>query len=650
MKTSQVYWQNLSNKVILCLACVFFSGQVFCEIETPESGFLKDLDRLISDDKNEIRYIENGLAEKLNKRVDLINFKEMSITKSQIFSLLLYTDPQFLETLRYDECNIYSLLLNDLLRWTKGHVLNLYTDVTYNDGEKKIVSLRNKTFLNEVFKKKCSKINDYSEIFSPDNILKTLNRLEFRKPTQENCSRLVEEWKRNPYFSSLCRVGDLFRNRKTYEYIYKNTSPLKDPELRRHIGSKLSEEKLYRSNIDFYRRNYIENLCTYSSDPEKFCAPFLKENIWERVISGEFPSHYLDNTCATVLKKKPLTEAERKNCAQIIINKPELCSLRGLKYNRVLFPRSDCDNVSKALISSRLRFDYSDCSGIISNHAITNTYRIVKHFHPELYNSESATCHDSMNEVFLLTSYKDENDPKWPMKICYQNKILNKKECLNFVPGRSDSDRLSEQRVVASALSILKSAPESLTCTIVAKDQYNPRRLKYAQGCFILFNRQNCTAASCPKEVYYRDKHVKDLTYDGMARFDYFPNTYKTNLDSISSKLEEKYKIKSKKILNFSLLKFFFDMHKDGIVHGLGCAEDIHPRKFSRDLFNQCTPIPFIVDGLSEKNDIKYLTTRSSLDDVYSPRSIRWNIIFTSVRNYQEFHPLGSWNLYGLYK
>lgn len=99
------------------------------------------------------------------RELTLINFKEMSITKSQIFSLLLYTDPQFLETLRYDECNIYSLLLNDLLRWTKGHVLNLYTDVTYNDGEKKIVSLRNKTFLNEVFKKKCSKINDYSEIF-----------------------------------------------------------------------------------------------------------------------------------------------------------------------------------------------------------------------------------------------------------------------------------------------------------------------------------------------------------------------------------------------------------------------------------------------------------------------------------------------------
>ena len=97
------------------------------------------------------------------------------------------------------------------------------------------------------------------------------------------------------------------------------------------------------------------------------------------------------------------------------------------------------------------------------------------------------------------------------------------------------------------------------------------------------------------------------------------------------------------------MVQVFFKQHEKGIIHGIGCAEDLLPTVVRRRSFNQCTPTPFLVDGIFEKNENKTLVLRTAFDDILSPRLTPWNWVFTAVMKYQEMHPLKQWNLYGLH-
>ena len=112
--------------------------------------------------------------------------------------------------------------------------------------------------------------------------------------------------------------------------------------------------------------------------------------------------------------------------------------------------------------------------------------------------------------------------------------------------------------------------------------------------------------------------------------------------------LEEVYKLKPRQLRNLTNLEVYLRQKPNGIIHGVGCAEDILPQFFKRKSFNFCTPIPFILDGIVTVNENKVLVTRTAYDDIHSPRLIPWNWIFTGVMKYQNHHPLNQWNLYGL--
>ena len=103
-------------------------------------------------------------------------------------------------------------------------------------------------------------------------------------------------------------------------------------------------------------------------------------------------------------------------------------------------------------------------------------------------------------------------------------------------------------------------------------------------------------------------------------------------------------------IRNLTDVKYFLNTHANGIIHGIGCIEDLLPEQYKRLTMNQCRPLPFIVDGYQTKKEELWLVARLSIDDIHTPRILSWPNVFNRVSAYQELHPLNTWTLYGIRK
>ena len=63
---------------------------------------------------------------------------------------------------------------------------------------------------------------------------------------------------------------------------------------------------------------------------------------------------------------------------------------------------------------------------------------------------------------------------------------------------------------------------------------------------------------------------------------------------------------------------------------------------------NQCRPIPFIIDGIIEKKFNYFLSVRTAIDDLHSPRLVNWSFIYNALKSYEGVHSINSWTLYGI--
>jgi len=152
------------------------------------------------------------------------------------------------------------------------------------------------------------------------------------------------------------------------------------------------------------------------------------------------------------------------------------------------------------------------------------------------------------------------------------------------------------------------------------------------------------------KKVIWEEKAQSDIRFIGKPVFDYFPTAFLNERYSFISMINEVKGTQQRTIKNLTDMKFYLDKIPSGIIHGVGCAEDLLPEEFARTTMNQCKPLPFIVDGYSMKNNETWIAFRSAIDDVHSPRLLLWQNIFNSVSAYRELHPLNTWTLYGIKK
>ena len=168
------------------------------------------------------------------------------------------------------------------------------------------------------------------------------------------------------------------------------------------------------------------------------------------------------------------------------------------------------------------------------------------------------------------------------------------------------------------------------------------------EGCYVVYDKRDCSSLNCPKKIIHENLEVDGIRYEGVPSMEYFPSSFGTKKVSVVKMLKNIYKFKSPKIRNISEIKFHLNSNKKSIIHGIGCLEDIFPNQFKKMTFNQCGPIPFLIDGLIQDKKGNHLILRTALDEIHSPRIVSWNYVFNAIKNYSLIHPRKTWTLYGL--
>jgi hypothetical protein len=620
--------QSLCYKILVlsCLTC--FSGKALSEA-SPNPGIIESLERLLELQKEHYHKSKNQGFSNLKVLNDISSLNDVTLNPEYVKSLILNSDERFLLLSKKDECRFLSTLETNLLKTAEGNIDTVIINYKTKEGTTETVGVPKDGFFEYIYKRKCLNNREFSILFSDTNVQKTVSGIKFTVPKNKTeCSKIHNEWLDNTFTPYLCRIQQSFKK-----------SILK------------KQADFYRERIPLMERIYLENLCNSLSKPDLFCNNYLKDDVWSKILNSEQPEYKMSYKCQDIFnKKEKLTNQELKNCGSKLASDSSFCETRGNRDYLSNFPLQNCNNISLALNNSKLKTDYHDCPGRVDNEGLINIYRLVNHFSPEKRISSKESCDSEASYTFAKLNFEIKHEEGWPLKVCYLNRIDNKEACVTYIPGTRPNEPLSEDIVVAKILYQQKGAPAKTTCRIVDAKTYNPIRSEFKYGCFIVNDNDKCTTISCDKKVIWEEKVQSDIKFIGKPTFDYFPTAYLSERYSFSSLLNEVKGTQARMVRNLTDVKFFVDKMPMGVVHGIGCIEDIIPEQFQRVTINQCHPLPFIIDGYALKNNDTWLVVRLAIDDIHTPRLIMWPNIFNAVSAYQELHPLNTWTLYGIKK
>lgn len=639
-KTSLPFWQNpfCRSSTFACLTFFLFwsFGQAFAQNQqTPNfspkaPGLIESLERLVLFQKGKFEKNKTHLQSNFKNVADLKSFKEVKLDPTYMKSLLLHSDERFFSLVAQgDECKFLSLLETNLLKTSEGNIEDIHIQYQTTDGKIESAIMSKDLFFTEIYKKKCLNNREYATLFSNENIQKTIEGIKFSIPkTQKECLIIHQEWIANSFTPYLCRITETF-NRPTLQTI----------------------ATFYREKIAAHQRIYLLELCKTLHSPELFCANYLKGDAWSKIINLEIPEYKMSYKCQNMFgKSEKLNSKELKNCASKLQSDDHFCFSNGNKDLPSNYPLQSCNLISTALNKSKLVTDYHDCPGNIPNDSLTNIHRIVNHFTPRKIENNKETCGGETQYTYARLHLDIKHESGWPLKVCFFDRVNNKESCTTYIPGSRADEPLSEDQVIAKILYRQKGANPKTTCKIVGHKTYNPLRSEFKYGCFIIYGHDFCSESSCGKKVIWDEKIQEDIKFVGTLNFDYFPTAFMNERYSFTALLNETRSTKERKILNLTELKFFLDKTDNGIVHGIGCREDLVPELYNRISLNECHPLPFIVDGHHSEENKTLLITRLAIDDIHSPRLIPWSYIFNAVTSYQQLHPLQTWTFYGIYK
>ena len=480
-----------------------------------------------------------------------------------------------------------------------------------------------------IYKKKCLNNREFSTLFNEANIQKTIAGIKFAVPkTNNDCESIYKEWLDNSYTPYLCGIQQIIKKSKNLKLIEQ-----------------------FKEKIPALERTYLDNLCNNINSSARLCENYLKNDVWNKIVNGEAPLFKLSFKCQNILgKTEEVSVKDLKNCAAKFINEVNTCETKGNKNFPSDFPLQNCDNISDALNQSKLITNYHDCPGSVDNEAITNIHRLVNHFSERKIITNKETCSGEANYTFAKLNFDIKHEEGWPLKICYRDHVKEKEECVPYIPGSRNDEPLSEDQVIEKILYRQKGAPAKTKCRVVDSKTYSPLRSEFKFGCFIVYDFETCTTLSCNKKVIWEEKEISDIKFIGTPIFDYFPTAFISERYSFANMINEVKGTQGRPVKNLTDLKFFLNTIANGILHGVGCVEDLIPEEFQRTVINQCHPMPFIIDGHVEKSGDTWLVLRAAIDDLHSPRLVLWQNIFNSVSAYSELHPLNTWTLYGIKK
>lgn len=590
------------------------------------------------------------IAQLRNNPSNLLDIKDIDsvdLDPDYIGHVFTYTPARYAYLGTKDECSLYDLLLAGVVKDFNGLVDYVIVRYLTKDGKKKRSYVKLDVFMNTVAIPKCPKIKTFQAYFDIKNFSSTVKAINLTPPvTIGDCRNVHREFildHKTPY---LCAINDEIQNIDEYDRQMKNT-PKTNPRLRSHYENKFKNADAYRKKINKHGLSYLENLCENIEDVQNFCDNFFNKNFWSRVLDNERSEWSMMGLCQGILQRDKLNKQNYQVCGRKIALDTNICRLSGLHYP-VLQPKPSCENLEKALNYSRLRAPYQDCPGQTGSLAIVNIARILQHFFPE-EDKEKSYCSLTSASTFLSFNQESVEARTWDIHLCYEDKINEKEVCLPTLNGNYGDSEFNIGKVVSYIMSKTRATDPDMVCEVVSDKDYNPALLKFKNGCFVVLNSANCSAIDCEIKIIHKERKVTHITHKQNVHVDYIANNTKFEKFSQMSLLKEYKNIREKKIINMTILQNFLKDHPNGIIHAIGCIEDLYPGQFLVRAFNQCSPTPLIIDGYIEKKGYFSLVTRTALDDIQSPRLVPWNYLYKAIKSYQKIHPLKIWSLNGLY-
>ncbi len=584
------------------------------------SGFLSQLE---SQNKKYEHYYFKVKQKKLALK-KLKDLTQLELSPVEYESIQTNTPARYLNLLSKNICTDIDLMKNGLLKNRNGTLNEII--VVGSVGNEKIEFITTiYNFISFHEKRACFKNKDMALLFSPENLKSTLKTLSV-PDGQKQCEAFHHKTIQEGYLPYLCGIRESLTKNTNHPFLSK-------PILKKEVSK--------------YHRSFLEYFCQNPDSNKNFCANYITEGVWKKALTRDESFPDLNYRCLNLYNKSKLTTAELQKCATMIQQNPDYCVFENNNRFPHLRPGENCKNLSDNLFKMRLKRDYQDCPNRVNNSVFTNVHRIVQHFSKAKLEYDQDQCIFQVHHSVFSLLKKLKREQSWPFTICYMSKITKEEKCHPYIPGKGNQDPSSEESIIGKSLYSLIGAPRDTQCLYINQDDYRPYLLKYKNGCFITYDKNNCSIENCSKKIIFNGKEIKGISFKGVSQFDYFHNSFKNEKNSLQSLLIESLKLQKKEILNLTQLKSFYQLHKNGVVHGIACLEDLIPHIYQGLNLNQCTPTPIIVDHVIKEPFS--LSVLLAIDNLHSPRTISWKRLFNAVRNYRNLHPLKLWSLNGLY-
>jgi hypothetical protein len=642
---SPLFWQNLRFKIKLgmtlfgsCLSTFSFSQTA--PLSTPPSvnypGIIQTFEKIIQVDSTKVTNQLEGLIKNGKAFAESSSVKGVELDKDFLNSIILHSDAGYLKLASIDRCRFYDTIITDLLKSAEGKIKNIVISHEAKSGSRELAVITKKDFLNKVVNQDCPETAKLINLFQVKTLDKVVAQTPFEIPTnRDQCRNTHTSWLSNPQTPYFCQI---------HEYLKEVKNRRGDPKdlPQRQAMAKIIEQKLSLLQLD-----YLENLCTNLDHEELFCNEFLNVPFWSKVAGGYEDKIYAEGICKQLVGREAISDIQMKQCLARIKKENDLCHYAGGR-SASLQPQPGCDELSLALNFSSLRSNYADCPGNSDQLAATNIARILLNINNTPLKPQAGVCSVvSAGEVHAFNQ-KFDNDENWTLQACYDDKINEKEVCQKFFFGDYGASPQSFTNVVAEILRNTRGAERGLRCQMVDSQDYNPLLLQYKSGCYVIYERDQCFLSYCKHKILYNDRSIDFIIIKNRMTIEYFPLSVKTERFSQHYLLTRDFKRTGRSLNNLTGILSFFKKGKKTVLYGVGCAEDLLPSFFKTKSLNQCTGLPFIIDGLIKENDRVAFVTRTAADNLQSPRLMSWSNIYSSVKAYQQTHPLKIWTLYGL--
>jgi len=628
------FWPNQFYKIILGIVLIGLCLPSLSQTEPlslPKTinypGIIETFEKIIEIDRDKNQKKMNMIVQKGGFLPLSIPASDLDLDPDFLNSILLHSDSGYLRLASTNKCRFYEAILTDLLKNGEGKIKNIVMNY-FAKGIRQSGFISKKDFLKKIIPEDCPETQKNIQVFQVKTIKETIKGLDLKTPRGvDECKSKHSSWIKTSETPFLCQI---------HEY-------LKDPS-RGEVISKILEQKISKME-----KKYIKSLCENLNNEDLFCDEMMSSSFWDQGIEINQNQIFSDEICRKVMNSRELTSLQREVCLDRLKKEPDLC-LYTSKESSGLRPQPDCDQLSNALNFSSLKNTLNDCPGKSDQMVVTNMGRILSHFNFKNVLMPQYPCHSSSSFLFYEFNKQFDNDENWGVEACYTDQITGKEICyktfFSDITGGTDS----YAGVVGNILKKTRGLDQSTVCEVINNTDYNPLVLRFKSGCFIIVESNFCHITSCKHKIILNDRLIDFIKIKSKSTIDYFPTDLGHERFSQTYMLNKDFKKSSKKINELADIKKFFKKTNLGLIHGIGCAEDLLPTFFRGYSLNQCSALPFIINGIIKNNegDKVVLVTRTAVDNLEAPRLISWSSVFSSVRSYQKKHPLKLWTMYAL--